>query len=69
MNIFRCMGVFAVVAGVVTLVLTCMPATQASTELSQAIAEQFRGSALLHFLGGIAAIVSGSYLFTAVAGD
>ncbi len=64
MNIERYTGMFAIAAGGATLALMCMPDTQANAGLISEITEQFRNSAILNSLGGIAAIASGSYLFT-----
>jgi hypothetical protein len=64
MNVYRCTGIIGAFAGTMALILTCMPEAQAATWIFGMVADPFRSNVLLHTLGGIAAIASGSYLFT-----
>ncbi len=69
MNVYRYTGLIGIGVGVVVLFLLSMPDAQAGTWLAQAVTDQFRGNLLLHFVGGIAAIGSGGYLFTFGSND
>ena len=64
MNVYRYTGLIGIIVGIAVMFLLWMPDAQAGTWLTQAVGDQFKGNFLLPFLGSIAAIGSGGYLFT-----
>ena len=64
MNVYRYTGLVGIAVGVLVLFLLWTADAQAGTGLVQAVTDQFKSNLLLHFIGGIAAVACGGYLFT-----
>jgi hypothetical protein len=62
MNVDRFIGTIGLVSGTMALAFIFAPDTQAGAWLPEVIATEFRSQVIQHFLGGIGAIASGSYL-------